>query len=423
MKKSFKECRFVFVITIVLLLVFVGTLFFSNYMKLKHEPVVRTNSTTEVKEPASNKIASGVLKSEVNVEINSSLPDIKEFFNDMSNLNDFPTIKYFKDKKEVSVDLTSLDTYEVEISYQEKVYYSTLNIVDTTPPKVTLKELSLKEGHRYLGRNFIQTYNDNSKNKNYTVSFKDQSYSDITAPGTYDIALQVCDSSNNCTDGSTKLFIFQYNSQKKYLRSEDVTEILKEEPLKYGMKKVTSTEVTYALYDDGSKEEVSRNNETVDYDYSGFNHEYLSDMKKEATVLFDDQAYTRLDIIGEENNLRREKRLPDLTLDKKLSVLAIVRAMEIAHCGRFITNRPYKDPALQPYYTFWQESIFDYNYSYDSKIGENLGAKYADDQSMLNAWHSNVEQYQLITDADYRKTGIGKYTLNGTTYWVQLFIS
>lgn len=416
-KKLFNEYRFIIFATIgflvLILLVFSGYKYFLEYK----EPET-------VDKPVSKaKVDNELIKEEVSTEINSYLPDVKEYFNIYDDLNDFPTVSYYdENEEEIAVDLTKVGTYNVKIKYHDNEYKSTLNVIDTTPPDVTFKELSIKEGERYIARNFVQYYKDNSKEKGYSVSYKDSTNANITRPGTYNIDLSVCDNYKNCTEGSTKLTIFYNNSNKKYVKSEKENLILKEETIKYGVKKITSTDVTYSYYDDGSKDEISRDNEVVSYDYSGFNHDYINEMKKEALSIYNDQGFTRTDILSTINNYRRDLNVAPLSLNREMSVLAIIRAMELAYSNRVSHERPYEEEKYKQWKSIFLEKICDVNIDYRVSIAESIGSQQESDKAMADYWRSSTEASDIMLNPKYTKTGIGKYTLDGVDYWVQLYV-
>lgn len=410
----FKKYHFIIVSTIGFLILILAV--FSTYSYLKE------NKSPELVKNKSKTIDNSIIRNQLSVEVNGKLPNVIDYFIKGDDIKDFPVISYYKDDEKTTVDMSKLDSYTVKIIYQDEEYESSLNVVDKTPPEVTLKDLNVKEGERYIARNFIQTYYDNSKEKGYSVSYKDPSNANITNPGTYDIELSICDNYKNCTEGSTKLIVNYNNSDKHYIKSETETIITKEEPIKYGVKKITTSDVTYSLYDDGSREETTRGNEITEYDYSGFNRSYLKDMKEEAKELYNTQGFTRTDILTATNSKRREKGIQNLSLDPKLSVLAIVRAMEIAYGDQLSHERPYDDEEYQSWISFWREDIFDFNFDIRSLLGENVGAGMITDEEMIKMWSENEDDLKLMLDEHYTKTGVGKYSLNGVDYWVQFFV-
>lgn len=414
MKDFIKHNKTIVTIAIILFIlpiVLFGTHYF---LKINQSPTVKKSNTP--------KIRLDMIKDEVDIEVNSQLPNISEYFKNTSDLNDFPVVSYYKNGNKIDVDLSKIAEYDVKILYQKEEYASTLKVIDKTPPIVNFKELSIKEGTRYIGRNFIQTYYDNSGDKNYLVSYKNNEDANINKPGSYDINLSVCDTSKNCTEGVAKLNIYTDDSNRKYLSSETKTITTKDEPVKYGVTKKTTIDITYALYDDGSKEEITRNNEIIEYDYSNFSRDYLHEMKQEATLLYKEQQSTRLLMLDKVNSYRQEAGVKNLQLDPKLSVLATVRAMEMAYGNKYSHRRPYIEKEWQSWSSFWKEDIFDFPFDYSKFLGENVGHKYNEDKNMIEAWRQSESEYAVMVEPKYSKIGIGKYTFNGVNYWVQLFI-
>ena len=142
-------------------------------------------------------------------------------------------------------------------------------------------------------------------------------------------------------------------------------------------------------------------------------------MKPEANNLYNNLSSTRDTIVTETNKYRSEQGLTGLRVDKTLSILATVRAMEMAYGNKFSHTRPNG----KSWDTFWNESGFNFSVPAGGTYGENLAYGYTSDLGACNGWRNSEGHYANMINPAYTKIGIGKYTLNGKTYWVQFFSS
>lgn len=154
---------------------------------------------------------------EMIIEVGDVLPDITEYFSDDSKIDDDATMLYYKDNEILSVEDF---THEIDgILYVNSVmritvvitngdeYEVDLIIEDNTPPKVTLKDLTIKKGEYVDAYMFIDTYEDNSFISVYNVNFDgDFDYSEV---GDYEVALVVCDTFGNCLNLNGKLSVVE----------------------------------------------------------------------------------------------------------------------------------------------------------------------------------------------------------------------
>ena len=53
--------------------------------------------------------------------------------------------------------------------------------------------------------------------------------------------------------------------------------------------------------------------------------------------------------------------------------------------------------------------------------GENLASGYTDDAAAVLGWRNSQSHYQNMVTPEFRKIGVGKYTLYGKVYTVQYF--
>ena len=160
-------------------------------------------------------LVDGYIKEELVVETGTILPDLKSYFRDDYELPSNSTVQYFENNNAINLEqftyekdgdyyLKGIRTINV-IIFGDYEYNTTLSVIDTTAPTFTLKEVSMATDETLDLKSFVDTYGDNSEITDYTISFKDEY--DLTKEGTLDVTLVVCDISNNCGEGTTKLNI------------------------------------------------------------------------------------------------------------------------------------------------------------------------------------------------------------------------
>lgn len=400
--------------------------------------VIYINSTSKPSESTLEATKSvnkeNIVKDSLQIEINSQVPKPTDYFEDSpkENLN----INYYQNEKEVEVKTDKVATYDVVISGNIN-YRSKLEIVDTTPPEVDLKTITIYENNTYLANDFVSSYQDNSGDLSYTVYFINAEQANLTKTGTYEITLKVCDVNNVCTEKNTVLKINTKSKNDSKKEEQKPTKVesptkkenkvvdkitknvtIKSKDIKYGVKEVTTAKITYNVYSDGTQKEIDRQDIRTKYDFSGFNGT-INSMKPEANNLYNNLSSTRDTIVTETNKYRSEQGLTGLRVDKTLSILATVRAMEMAYGNKFSHTRPNG----KSWDTFWNESGFNFSVPAGGTYGENLAYGYTSDLGACNGWRNSEGHYANMINPAYTKIGIGKYTLNGKTYWVQFFSS
>ena len=400
--------------------------------------VIYINSTSKPSESTLEATKSvnkeNIVKDSLQIEINSQVPKPTDYFEDSpkENLN----INYYQNEKEVEVKTDKVATYDVVISGNIN-YRSKLEIVDTTPPEVELKTITIYENNKYLANDFVSSYQDNSGDVSYTVYFINAEQANLTKTGTYEITLKVCDVNNVCTEKNTVLKINTKSKNDSKQEEQKPTKVesptktekkvvdkitknvtIKSKDIKYGVKEVTTAKITYNVYSDGTQKEIDRQDIRTKYDFSGFNGT-INSMKPEANNLYNNLSSTRDTIVTETNKYRSEQGLTGLRVDKTLSILATVRAMEMAYGNKFSHTRPNG----KSWDTFWNESGFNFSVPAGGTYGENLAYGYTSDLGACNGWRNSEGHYANMINPAYTKIGIGKYTLNGKTYWVQFFSS
>jgi len=173
------------------------------------------------------------IKDKVIVESSSPLPLVSDYFSyeDDTELSDDYTINYYNGKEEVDIDdftyLLNNELYvkgsldlDVVINNGD-ILTTKLSIQDTTPPEVTVKDLTIDEGTVLDPKNFVTSYKDNSQSNEYIVNVSGNNYLSI---GTHDVNLEICDESNNCATETAKLTI---NEVKKTTSTKTTTTVKK----------------------------------------------------------------------------------------------------------------------------------------------------------------------------------------------------
>ena len=147
------------------------------------------------------------------------------------------------------------------------------------------------------------------------------------------------------------------------------------------------------------------------YDYSTFNAT-TDDMRSEASSVAASNMSIYNELLGYVNNLRSEEGKESLVLDNTLSQAATLRAIEIAWSRKFSHTRPNGSSCFTV--------LDDYNIvAY--WVGENIAGGQMTAKSAFDTWNASSGHHENMV-GNYTKIGIGKYTLDGATYWVQIFI-
>ena len=425
MKKFFKDNKMI-ILCITLSIAFIAVVGSFAISKLNNNKASSLNSSElppSYKGVEENKNSS--LKNQITLEIGSELPVITDYFEDSSDVNADAIIKYYYNDIEISetsftstkddkMYLKTANTYKVLIIDGDKEYTTSLKIVDTVAPTVVLKNVSITEGDKYSVKDFLSSYSDNSGSNSYTISFKDNNYANFKNIGTYTVVITVCDQHKNCVDKTGSLTINEF--VLKVVKTIEQEIVVKTEEIKYGVRKITKAKVTYDVYNDGSKKEVSRKAETFTIDQSTYNGTVAA-MKSEASSIYNSLSTTRNTILTTTNKYRTEKNVNGLTLDATLSIMATIRAMEMAYSGEFSHERP----DGREWSTMWDDYLGETPGGLT--IGENLAYGYSSDEGACQGWRDSEGHYENMINASFTKMGVGKYTFNGKTYWAQLFQS
>ena len=135
-----------------------------------------------------------------------------------------------------------------------------------------------------------------------------------------------------------------------------------------------------------------------------------SDIEKSLTdnISVSNELYKRI------NKYRQQFELDIVKYDTTLSVIASVRAEEIAQSGKFSHHRP-DDKGY--FSTAFQEYGFD-----SGNVGENLAKTYKTEEEAFDAWRNSSYHNACMLDKRWTKIGIGYAEMeDGTPVWVTEF--
>ena len=160
--------------------------------------------------------------------------------------------------------------------------------------------------------------------------------------------------------------------------------------------------------------EVSDSNKIIEYiDTSINDYEITDELKeyaREEVIKNKDEINKVYELI---NSYRSEKNVKNLKYDEDLSLLATIRAIEMAIYNKFAHVRPNGSS---------YSSILDELNINTIASGENIAYGYYDIEELCEAWKDSEGHYINLMNYKYTKTGIGYFKYNDTIYWVQLFI-
>lgn len=190
-----------------------------------------------------------------------------------------------------------------------------------------------------------------------------------------------------------------------------VKETISEESTKYGVVIKDNYEVTYKVYNDGRKEEISKKKKNTTYDSTNFKAT-TEELKAEATTVSNANKSTYDEMLTYVNNYRSEVNVGPLAIDNDLNLAATIRALEMAYSKKFSHTRP--DGSMC--YT-----VLDDLKLKTSASGENIAYGQRTVAAVSEDWKNSKGHYGNMISASYNKVGFGKFSLNGVNYWVQLF--
>lgn len=386
------------------------------------------------------------LNNNIQISIGSNVPSIY----DLTGKNIDAEINiYLKDELITTDILNEPGTYNIEVIIDNNIYQTTILVKDITPPTLNLKQKTIYYGQSYKINDFINECNDDSKSE-CILSFKDKAMGNYKNIGTYEIIIIAKDSSGNISEQKTNLTIKKKkttqnnttnnnsnnnnNNENNNTSDENNTqdgntqepEPPKEEPVtivntttetltstttKYGVKITEITKVTYNIYSDGTKKEISRKKNNPTYDYTGYNAT-TNDLKEEATSLTTENKNINNEILNYLNVYRAEVNVDNLKLDNTLTIAANIRALELAYSQKFDHERPNGSK----FHTAITEIGGTWNY-----VGENIAGGYTSAKSVSEGWKNSPGHYSNMINSSFKKVGIGHVYVDKTHYWVQLF--
>ena len=190
-----------------------------------------------------------------------------------------------------------------------------------------------------------------------------------------------------------------------------VKETQSEETTKYGTIIKDNYEITYKVYNDGRKEEKSRKKKKTTIDSTNYNAT-TSDLKDEAISVKVLNKGTYNEMLSYVNGYRSEVNASPLSIDDDLNLAASIRAIEMAYSKKFSHFRPDGNMC----YSIAEDLNLNVN-----SMGENIAYGQKTAAGVSEVWRNSDGHYGNMISTMFTRVGFGKYTLNGKTYWVQIF--
>lgn len=375
--------------------------------------------------------------------------DIHRFFNEEIELIDakitFVNRDEMNDEKDLVVSETNVvigvGTFDVEILVGEKTYTSVLKVLDKTAPILEVKDVEIVEGEQFTKDNFVVSCEDNSKaacilsalddegkeveldtsvgTRKYVIVARDESGNETKKEVTLTVTKKEKENDNTGSNSSTNKTGSTSGSNnnssggKKIVSTKNETEESFEEA-KYGTRyKVTRT-IKVTTYSDGTETRKTVKTSKV-LDSSSFKAS-SKELEAEARSVTASNSSAYQEMITYVNQYREEVGSKPLVLNKELSVLATIRAIEMAYADTFSHTRPDG--------RHWGSVGDDMGFGM-MILGENIayGTGGYNNTALKAAtnWRNSPGHYSNMIASGYGNLGVGKYTLNGKTYWVQLF--
>ena len=190
-----------------------------------------------------------------------------------------------------------------------------------------------------------------------------------------------------------------------------VKETQSEETTKYGTIIKDNYEITYKIYNDGRKEEKSRKKKKTTIDSTNYNAT-TSNLKDEAISVKALNKGTYNEMLSYVNGYRSEVNASPLSIDDDLNLAATIRAIEMAYSKKFSHFRPDGNMC----YSIAEDLNLNVN-----SMGENIAYGQKTAAGVSEVWRNSDGHYGNMISTMFTRVGFGKYTLNGKTYWVQIF--
>lgn len=156
------------------------------------------------------------------------------------------------------------------------------------------------------------------------------------------------------------------------------------------------------------KEEVVINSSNIEEEYY-YDEETLY---YKSTALVYNNEFEAYQVLNETNKYREKNNVHPLILDSNLSKVANIRAIELAQTNNLTHQRPNNS-----YYS----ELFEHLSIDSSFFGENIARGYTSASEVCDSWSNSSGHYANMIKSKYNKMGVGVYTYNGITYWVQIF--
>ena len=229
--------------------------------RLQYLSIPDPNSGKNIETNSNKNLLISVLK----LESGSKMPTYDMFFSEEVAEN--YEIRYFLKDQQLTLDDVSIvdnevrylkgtDTYKIELVSENETLTTSLEVIDTQKPAVVLKTINVNFAEEYNPKDFVNQYDDNSREYAFTVKLKDESQKSFNKSGQHSVMIEVCDTSDNCTDQRATVIVGDKSNSLLGTKEKEI--IIKTEEMKYGLKKVTNVNVTYNIYKDGSTEELRR---------------------------------------------------------------------------------------------------------------------------------------------------------------------
>ena len=261
----------------------------------------------------------------------------------------------------------------------------------------------------------LNTNKKNIKEESTTTSTEETTTIETTTETTtieVTTTTEATTTTHNTTNKVTTIKQTTKATTKAASSSNVITETREErKPAKYNVTQIITYTDTYRIYDDGRKELISSKQKSSKYDYSTYSAT-TAELKSEASSIAASNISAYQEMLGYVNQLRANEGVSALTLDSNLNLAATVRALEMAWSGKFSHTRPNGQDCFSVYSELGIRS---------SAKGENIAGYNANVKSTFEQWNNSPGHHANMVSTDFTKIGVGKVTLNGKSYWVQLF--
>lgn len=429
-----KKKDVIIIVCVVLLLICVGigsAIFLLNKNKDHNETI--------------NEINNPIIKENVEVEVNSSVLEISDFFSTNSDFEN-TSISYYLDDEEVNFSdfYNELGEFKVIIVADDTEYQTILRIVDTTAPEVEVQDVSIIQNASYEISNFVVSCKDNSQEE-CILEYKDSAMANYQEVGEYIITIVAKDATGNEVQKDAKLTITEENSTQNSSTHNNTSSSqsssnnsnstsspnsntttnnntntnpyksyytktrTEKEDFKYGIKLVKEITDYYRVKQDNSEEVYDSKVTSTYYDFSGYNAA-ASNLEAEARANSSTYSSMVNEVVSLVNNLRTSLGKSTLSLDSTLTTMAMIRAMELSYGNTFSHTRP--NGSL----CFTLGGEFGYPF-----YAENIAAGQTSASNVFTSWKNSSGHYQNMTNGEYSRIGIGVNYFNGSYYWVQIF--